>query len=202
MESEQRQSPQTQPEERELRHTSSRDAGNSPAPGKRAGLGMLIICFALGIGALTLYFDSLLDRQANPNRIPLSRETAEGVREVVLEQGRQGHYYADGTVNGVEVTFLLDTGATDVAIPSGIARAAGLRAGMALPFRTANGVVTAYATQIDELVLGNIVLHKVNASISPNMTLGDNVILLGMSALRQVEFYQRGTTLTLRQFPG
>ena len=158
---------------------------------------MLIACFALGLGTLTLFFDDRLEQQINPNRSPEYRETAAGVREVVLERNRQGHYVAAGRINGVAVTLLLDTGATDLAIPPGIARQAGLRRGMAASASTANGVVTVYSTRVDELVLGNIVLHNVGASITPSM--GGDTILLGMSALKQIEFTQRGTTLTLRQ---
>lgn len=167
------------------------------SPGKNIGQGMLIACFAIALGGLTLFFDGWLDNQANPNQSPRSSESANGVREVELQRNRQGHYVANGTINGVAVTFLLDTGATDVAIPENVARAAGLQAGFAGQANTANGTVTVYSTRIDELVLGNIVLSNVGASITPSM--GGDTILLGMSALRQVEFTQRGSTLTLRQ---
>lgn len=172
----------------------SPDPNNS---GKSMGHGMLIISFALGLGLLTMLFDGVLDRQANPNRDPQYRFTDTGIREVVLERNRQGHYVANGTINGVPVTFLLDTGATDVAIPDNVARAAGLRAGYAGQASTANGVVTVYSTIVEELVLGNIVLQDVAASITSSM--GGNTILLGMSALGRVEFMQQGSTLTLRQ---
>ena len=58
-------------------------------------------------------------------------------------------------------------------------------------------MVTVYSTSVDELLIGNIVLHDVQASITPSMP-GDT-ILLGMSALKQIEFTQRDNTLTLRQ---
>lgn len=161
------------------------------------GHGMLIISFALGLGLLTLLFDGVLDRQANPNRDPQYRFTDTGAREVILQRNRQGHYVADGKINGIPVTFLLDTGATDVAIPDNVARAAGLSAGYAGQASTANGVVTVYSTTVDELVLGNIVLQDVAASITSSMD--GNTILLGMSALGRVEFMQQGSTLTLRQ---
>jgi aspartyl protease family protein len=122
-----------------------------------------------------------------------------GIREVVLEQNRKGHYVAGGKVNGVPVTFLLDTGATDVAVPESIALQAGLERGNASFAATANGIVTVYSTRINELVLGNIVLKDINASITTSMV--GNTILLGMSALKQIEFTQRGTTLTLHHIP-
>jgi aspartyl protease family protein len=59
--------------------------------------------------------------------------------------------------------------------------------------------VTVYGTEVSRLRIGNIELQDVRASITPSMA-GDT-ILLGMSALQQVEFSQRGSTLTLRQYP-
>ena len=112
---------------------------------------MLIACFTLGLVALTLYFDGWLDNQSNPNRRPQSSQTRSGIREVVLQRNRLGHYVSSGKINGVPVTFLLDTGATDVAIPSGIARQAGLSRGFENRAFTANGVISVYSTKVDKL---------------------------------------------------
>jgi aspartyl protease family protein len=79
-----------------------------------------------------------------------------------------------------------------------LAREAGLERGMAMQAMTANGVVTVYSTLVDDLTLGDIQLRRVRASINPAMS-GDTV-LLGMSALRQVDFSQRDGTLILRQY--
>lgn len=168
-------------------------------PGKRIGQGMLIISFVLGLIILSYFFQGQLQRQINPNQNPRMMELDSGIREVVLRQNRQGHYVASGTINDVPVVFLLDTGATDVAIPESVASAAGLERGSASRASTANGTVTVYSTRVTELAIGNIVLEGVNASITPSM--GGNTILLGMSALRQIEFSQRGEVLTLRHYP-
>lgn len=172
------------------------DSANN-APGKQLGQGMLALCFVIALGALTLFFDDQLGQQVNPNQSPSLSIDEQGHKTVRLKQNRQGHYLANGTINGIEVTFLLDTGATDVAIPQPIAQAAGLVPGISGVAATANGRVTVYTTAIDQLELGNIVLNNVSASITPSMP--GNTILLGMSALRQVEFTQRGDVLTLKQ---
>ena len=84
-------------------------------------------------------------------------------------------------------------------IPEALADRAGLREGLPSQAMTANGVVTVYSTAVATLQLGDIALYDVRASVNPAMQ-GDTV-LLGMSALRQVEFSQRGDTLTLRLHP-
>ena len=160
---------------------------------------MLIVSCVLILVALTAFFNGVLDRQSNPNRRPASSVDIAGVREVVLERNRQGHYVSSGAINGVAVQFLLDTGATDVAIPFEVARQTNLSLGYEGRARTANGSTVVYDAHIDELQLGSITLQDIDASIVPNM--GGETILLGMSALQQIEFSQRGTSLTLRQYP-
>jgi len=169
-------------------------------PGKNIGQGMLIASFSIGLAALTIFFDAWLGNRSNPNSNPASLVTPAGVREVVLQRNPQGHYVSSGEINGVPVTFLLDTGATDVAIPARVAQAAGLERGYPTQATTANGVITVYSTRVDALLLGNIQLHDISASITPSMP--GETILLGMSALQQVEFAQRGSQLTLRYHPG
>jgi aspartyl protease family protein len=63
---------------------------------------------------------------------------------------------------------------------------------------TANGQVTVIKTLIKELRIGSIVLYDVAANINPGMK--SDEILLGMSALKRVEFSQRGKELTLREY--
>ena len=166
---------------------------------RATGKGMLILSFAIGLILLTVVFDDLLQARFNPNRSPQSIELVSGVREVTLQRNQQGHYIANGTINDVPVTFLVDTGATDVAIPENIARKANLKKGNARLAATANGSVNVYSTELNSLTLGNISLQNVAASITPTMF--SDTILLGMSALSEIDFSQVGATLTLRQIP-
>ena len=166
----------------------------------RMGKIMIAIGFVIGLGLLTLFFDDRLQQQRNPNRDPASTVHDSGLIEVFLERNRQGHYVMTGTINRQDVDFILDTGATDVVVPNGVAQAAGLLPGQQRQAMTANGLVNIYSTTIDTLRLGDITLHDVRASINPAMDEG--IILLGMSALRQIEFSQQGDQLTLRHYPG
>lgn len=167
-----------------------------PQPGKQLGRGMYFLAWFSVLGLLTLLFGRWEEEQINPNTDPLSRVDGQ-VREVVLEGNQRHHYVANGRINGKTVTFLLDTGATDVVVPEPLARKLGLHRGTRTYAHTANGTVTVFSTRIETLDLGAIHLRNVRASINPAME--GQAILLGMSALGQIEFTQRGNQLTLRQ---
>ncbi|MAW28060.1 MAG: TIGR02281 family clan AA aspartic protease [Gammaproteobacteria bacterium] len=164
---------------------------------QKTGRAMMFMACVLGLALLTMFFSSALERQRNPNQNPVTK-SGDGVVEVVLQRNRQGHYVLTGMINGRSVEFLLDTGATDVVLPEAIATQLGLEAGRAGRAMTANGTVTVYETRLNHLQLGDIRLSNVRASINPAMP--SPAILLGMSALKQIEFVQRGDTLTLRQY--
>jgi aspartyl protease family protein len=163
----------------------------------KAGRWMLAAAWLLAIVLLTYYFrDVELDRH-NPNRDLISR-AAENFAEVVLVRNTQGHYLANGQINGKGVTFLLDTGATWVAVPYELGSELNLVRGMAVKTSTANGPSTSYLTSIDELRLGDIRLTHVKAGLARGY-LGPEV-LLGMSALAGLELIQRDNTLIIRQY--
>lgn len=164
---------------------------------KRTGNGMLVLAWVGGLVLLTLLFQDLLESRFNPNTTPLVQVAQDGRSEVVLERNAQGHYVADGFINGFPVTFLLDTGATDVAIPESLAERLRLeRIGGGIS-QTANGPVAVWQTRLDEVRLGNIGLKDIRASIVPSMD-RNSPVLLGMSFLKQLEFTQRDRRLVLR----
>lgn len=163
-----------------------------------SGTGKLMI-FAAWIGAavlLTWLFADALDRRENPNQNVRSARTAESA-EVRLTRNTMGHYVATGTINGREVRFFLDTGATHVALSESLAGELGLERGPSSRTQTANGTIVTYQTVLDRVSLGDIRIRDVTASINPRMT-GDEV-LLGMSFLKHLEMIQRGDQLVLRQ---
>ncbi len=160
---------------------------------------MTFAAWILVLGLLSLFFTRWDDQQENPNRDYSSRVADNGVREINLLRNRYGHYLASGKINGHDVVFLLDTGATSVSIPAAVARRIGLQAGAPQTVSTANGSVTVYSTRLDRLQLGAITQRQVQAHINPHMN-GDEV-LLGMTVLKHLELVQRGDHLTLRQYP-
>lgn len=166
-----------------------------PEEASKYGKGMLIAFWLTGLVLLTFFFSDVLERQINPNQNPKSSVDGNSV-EVKLKRNRMGHYVATGLINGQPVTFLLDTGATNVSVPAHLAEELGLVAGRSYTASTANGNVTVYQTQLERLDLGSIMLTNVKASINPGMR--EDEVLLGMSVLKHLEFTQRGDWLILR----
>lgn len=153
-----------------------------------------IIWIALLV-ATTVIFKYALDNVNNPNQQLTITTDEQGNKEVVLQQNRYGHYVASGQVNGQAVEFLLDTGATVVAVPAHIANKLNLKRGQAFQTQTANGSSQSYATVIDKLTLGGIVMTNVPASISSGMEFDE--ILLGMSFLKHLHLTQQGKQLKI-----
>jgi len=143
------------------------------------------------------FFSDVLEKQYNPNQSVKTERGEDGSRVVVLERNRFGHYVTQGSINGQPVTFMLDTGATMVAIPAHLARRLHIEQGRPMQFQTANGMARGHAANLEEVGVGGIVLRDVAAGITQGLQ-GDEV-LLGMSFLKHIEFTQRGDTLTLRQ---
>jgi aspartyl protease family protein len=166
-------------------------------PAKKMGQGMLFVSLVLALVLMTWFFGRLEERQHNPNQLPVSTSAPHSV-EVILERNRAGHYVTSGTINGHAVEFLLDTGATEVVVPIKLANDLGLQSGYKSQAMTANGPIIVFSTEINQLSIGQINLTDIRASINPEMHAGS--ILLGMSALKQIEFIQRGNQLTLRQY--
>ncbi|MEN5144293.1 retropepsin-like aspartic protease family protein [Pseudomonas juntendi] len=168
----------------------------SQAPGKRAGRVLMVLAWAAAMFLATRFFGQWEDSRRNPNS-QVQSEHGQGYIEVRLLGNGQGHFVVDGAINDQVVHFMLDTGATDVAIPEALARDLNLERGSPVLLSTANGRTEGYRTRLASLQLGDIRLQDVRAIVVPG--LDGPTVLLGMSALQQLEFTQRGGTMLLRQ---
>jgi len=162
----------------------------------RAGTGMTVVAWLLFLAMLFGLFDYLVAQRNNPNQNIVT--TLDGPqKEVILQRNAYGHYVSNGTINGKTVVFLLDTGASDIAIPASIADEMGLQRGREILVKTANGNTRAYRTRLDSVAIGDIALYGLDATILDNIT--GREILLGMSFLKHFEIVQKGRSLTIRQ---
>ncbi|MFY0991836.1 retropepsin-like aspartic protease family protein [Halomonas sp. C05BenzN] len=164
-------------------------------PTRRAGIGMMLLFWVLFIGTGTWWFQGYLEGLRNPNAHLVNSVAGDG-EPITLERNRSGHFMATGRINGEPVEFLVDTGATYVALPAGLADRLDLeRAGSAW-FNTANGRVRGHLTTLDEVSLGGFSASEVRGSISPGLE-GD-IALLGMSFLNRFDIEIRDSRMVLR----
>lgn len=158
-------------------------------------LAVVVVAFLAILAAMSWGFELLLEQRDHPNRNIEANATGSG--DVVLQANPAGQYIAPGEINGAEVTFLIDTGATHVAVPEHVAERIGLERGGEIRVETAGGHTTAARTVLDHVVLGGIDRHGVRGSINPSMS--GEYVLLGMTFLRHLELQQEGETLVLRE---
>ena len=124
-----------------------------------------------------------------------SRATSGG-ESVTLSAGAGGHFMADGQINGGAVRFLVDTGASAIALPAAEANRLRIdyRKGRRAMSQTAGGPVEAYVVMLDSVRIGNIELQNVEAFV---LERGLDVSLLGNSFLNRMEMRREGQTMTL-----
>jgi aspartyl protease family protein len=117
---------------------------------------------------------------------------------VSLTADARGHFSAAGSLNGYAVSFLVDTGASAIAISAAQAKRIGLdyKSGQAVGVGTAAGVVPAWRVKFNTVKVGSITLNQVDGMVVES---GLNVPLLGMSFLNRMEMKRDGQTMTLIQ---
>jgi aspartyl protease family protein len=127
-------------------------------------------------------------------------ESRPGASEIVLYRSSDGHFRAIGEVNGVSVTFLVDTGASSTTLTAADAERAGLnlsQLSFSIPVSTANGEAKAAYARLDSLSIGGVRRSGINAHVAERGRL--NISLLGMSFLGSLKSYEvRGDRLILR----
>ncbi|MEN3951386.1 TIGR02281 family clan AA aspartic protease [Iodidimonas sp. SYSU 1G8] len=130
----------------------------------------------------------------------VANTTTDGTREVTLFAQSDGHFYAQVEVEGKEILFMVDTGASDIALSRKDADRLGLSPSereFTRIYQTANGTMRGAPVTLDSVAIGPIDVRNVAASVAE----GDmGVSLLGMSFLNRLSGYQvTGDRLTLRQ---
>jgi aspartyl protease family protein len=162
---------------------------------------VLIAVFALVMAAIT---PQLIERtglssraakapQAMTARPAPSSEQAPsfGARSLTVRADRRGHFQVDARVDGRRMDFLVDTGATVIAIPEREAARLGIhpaRRDYTAQIRTANGTLYGAPTRLGMVEVGGLTVRDVEAVIMPDGALGQN--LLGMSFLSRLRRFE------------
>ena len=125
-----------------------------------------------------------------------AQASAGGGSQIVLTAGSGGHFMTAGGINGKAVRFMVDTGATSVAMSITDAEHIGLkyRDGQRVFVGTANGAVPAYRVRLAEVRIGDVVVYDVEAMVVPAQM---EFILLGNSFLTRFQMKRENETMTL-----
>ena len=136
--------------------------------------------------------EAKLPKVVAPSSAKPSMQKTGGEGQIIIERSSDSHFYIDGFINGVPIRFLVDTGASLVAIPDSLMLEMGLRNGEAVNVRSAAGIVKAYKTNINELRLGNYTFNNILAQ-----TMSGNQALLGMNVLSEFDVTLKDDQLIL-----
>lgn len=142
-----------------------------------------------------------LNLQLGATPVNLSGAPSEGVgTRIVLNMGSGGHFSSAGSINGRPVQFMVDTGASVVALSQSEAERIGLRyrdAPRGL-VQTANGPVPVHSVRLGNLRIGDVQVYDVDAVVVPAQM---PMVLLGNSFLSRFQMRRDIDTMTLEKRP-
>jgi aspartyl protease family protein len=153
-----------------------------------AGLGVFMAQMA---DKLTPASASTSTAVVRPTAMVANPVQAAGLRSLNIPRDRRGHFETDGRIDGQRITFMVDTGASVVALNESSAARFGLRptpGQYTANVSTANGTVKAARTRIEMLDVGGLIVRDVDAMVLPDEALSEN--LLGLSFLSKLKRFE------------
>ena len=124
-----------------------------------------------------------------------------GVRTLSIPRDARGHFQTEGRIDGQRIGFMVDTGASVIALNESSAARFGLRPSRGdynAVVTTANGTIKAARTRLAMVELGGLIVRDVEAMVLPDEALSEN--LLGLSFLSKLKrFEYAGGKLVLEQ---
>lgn len=146
-----------------------------------------------------LIIDGVRTSMKVSQRISSNFKSAKAPPTVTLPRSSNGHYYARGAINGRSAQFMVDTGATAVAMNLSHARQFGIDVSKSpvSAASTAGGIVKTYIVDLQRVSVGAITIHNVAATVVD----GDFPvnILLGNSFLSKVDMSEQSGALVLKR---
>ena len=112
-------------------------------------------------------------------------------RSVVVSRSNNGHFEVEGRVDGRRLNFMVDTGASRIALTASDAAMLGIHPSerqYSAVVKTANGVVRAAPVELDRVEIEDVTVRDVDAMVMPDGALGEN--LLGMSFLNRLRRFE------------
>ena len=168
-----------------------------------------IMIFAAVMVGLGTVMAQMADRMtptpalATTSRNAAAMETVgqSGLRSVSIPRDARGHFQTEGRIDGQRIGFMVDTGASVIALNESSAARFGLRPSRGdynATVTTANGTIKAARTRLAMVDVGGLVVRDVDAMVLPDEALSEN--LLGLSFLSKLKrFEYSGGKMVLEQ---
>jgi aspartyl protease family protein len=123
--------------------------------------------------------------------IPVDMPAQAGARSLIVARDGRGHFATEGRIDGQRIAFMVDTGASVVALNETSAARFGLRptpGQYTAAVTTANGTVKAARARLAMLDVGGLIVRDVDAMVLPDQALSEN--LLGLSFLSKLKRFE------------
>ncbi|WP_407115457.1 TIGR02281 family clan AA aspartic protease [Bradyrhizobium sp. LMG 9283] len=154
---------------------------------------MIIAAVMIGLGT---FMAQMADKMSSASATSAPRTTVAvaapaGGRSLAISRDGRGHFQAEGRIDGQRIGFMVDTGASVVALNETSAARFGLRPSRSeynATVSTANGTIKAARTRIAMLEVGGLVVRDVDAMVLPDEALSEN--LLGLSFLSRLKRFE------------
>jgi len=156
-----------------------------------------IMIFAAILVGLGTFMAQLADRltptaaSATTARVAVVETVATGLRSLNIPRDQRGHFRTEGRIDGQRVGFMVDTGASMVALNESSAARFGLRPSRAdytATVTTANGTIKGARARLAMIELGGLTVRDVEAMVLPDEALSEN--LLGLSFLAKLKRFE------------
>ena len=158
-----------------------------------------IMIFAAVMIGLGTFMADMADRMTPALANPASHQAASVAMAAAPAAGRtlniphdaRGHFATEGRINGQRIGFMVDTGASVIALNESSAARFGLRPSPGdynATVTTANGTIKAARTRIAMVDVGGLVVRDVDAMVLPDEALSEN--LLGLSFLSKLKRFE------------
>jgi aspartyl protease family protein len=156
---------------------------------------MIFAAIMIGLGT---FMAQMADRMSSASATSVPRTDVAmattapvGGRSLNIARDGRGHFQTEGRIDGQRIDFMVDTGASVVALNETSAARFGLRPSRSeynSTVTTANGTIKAARARIAMLDVGGLVVRDVDAMVLPDAALSEN--LLGLSFLSRLKRFE------------
>ena len=159
---------------------------------------MIAAAFMVALGTIMAQMADKMSAAPAPAKALASQKTAPvetsaqaGVRSISIPRDARGHFQTEGRIDGQRIGFMVDTGASVVALNETSAARFGFRPSRGdynATVTTANGTIKAARTRLAMVELGGLTVRDVDAMVLPDEALSEN--LLGLSFLSKLKRFE------------